>query len=295
MNWLKLFIACLCMPFVFAGCSDSTKITGTSEETNEMAREELSSSSATSSSSSSELESSSSATPESSSTEKQQSSSAAPESSSSEKLSSSSIRPERSSSSSTPSSSSNPTSTHEGTAEPGTLEYYASLLGIMGAKFDDGVLEAGVFKPESSTPDTSDQHPPMAQAGEFGGYDVHPFNNKNIFALPDLFPEMAAYANAEFVDSLAAEKCHLYMLNARGTDTTVGSILTKVAKDSVTVIHIQSSKCEASQGQVRFLFTYCGTSEIIHPEVKNVMIDADIPANKCPTIPLGEEWTNKRD
>ena len=165
----------------------------------------------------------------------------------------------------------------------------------MGAKFDDGVLEAGVFKPESSTPDTSDQHPPMAQAGEFGGYDVHPFNNKNIFALPGLFPEMAAYANAEFVDSLAAEKCHLYMLNARGTDTTVGSILTKVAKDSVTVIHIQSSKCEASQGQVRFLFTYCGTSEIIHPEVKNVMIDADIPANKCPTIPLGEEWTNKRD
>ena len=295
MNWLKLFIACLCMPFVFAGCSDSTKITGTSEETNEMAREELSSSSATSSSSSSEFESSSSATPESSSTEKQQSSSATPESSSSEKLSSSSIRPERSSSSSTPSSSSNPTSTHEGTAEPGTLEYYASLLGIMGAKFDDGVLEAGGFKPESSTPDTSDQHPPMAQAGEFGGYDVHPFNNKNIFALPDLFPEMAAYANAEFVDSLAAEKCHLYMLNARGSDTTVGSILTKVAKDSVTVIHIQSSKCEASQGQVRFLFTYCGTSEIIHPEVKNVMIDADIPANKCPTIPLGEEWTNKRD
>lgn len=326
MKKLKIFFASFAMVLLCTGCSESDKLAGTAEEPNELAYqdhplsssekpdtlESSSSKQVKSSSSSSERAKSSSssslepAKPKSSSSskddEKPSTSSSAPASSSSSELPPDGNDPfdgdqnESSSSSKIPASSSSkepgdgdtqspPTQT---TPKPLTLSDYIAIFGLEDMPFDTTVMASIATKEDTSSP----QQPPAAQATEFDGIGVHQFVKQNIYALNELFP-IAAKQYKELADAIANDsaECGLYLLNIRGSNETVGHLLTKVSPDTMTVVDIVASNCLTNTNGklVRFLFSYCGDVDR-DPIIKRTSVTSDIPANRCPDKLMGSEW-----
>ena len=325
MKKLKIFFASFAMVLLCSGCSESDKLAGTAEEPNELAYqdqplsssekpdtlESSSSKQVKSSSSSSERAKSSSssslepAKPKSSSSskddEKPSTSSSAPASSSSSELPPDGNDPfdgenESSSSSKIPASSSSkepgdgdtqspPTQT---TPKQPTLSDYIAYFGLEDMPFDSTVMASVAMREESSSP----QDPPSAQATEFDGIGVHQFVKQNIYALQDLFP-IAAKQYKELATAIANDsaECGLYLLNIRGSNETVGHLLTKVSPDTMTVVDIVAPSCLTNTNGklVRFLFSYCGDVNS-DPIIKKTSVTSDIPANRCPDKLMGSEW-----
>ncbi|MBR6318325.1 MAG: hypothetical protein IKR75_07885 [Fibrobacter sp.] len=310
-----LIIASFVAALLCTGCSDSDNLAGTAEEPNELAYQEQEDSSSSeqikSSSSSSERTKKSSsssskepAKPKSSSSskapEKPDTSSSAPASSSSSEKPPQGIQPpdenDKSSSSSVPSSSSfkdpgdgdtqsPPTQT---TPKQPTLSDYIAYFGLEDMPFDSTVMASVAMREESSSP----QDPPSAQATEFDGIGVHQFVKQNIYALNELFP-IAAKQYKKLADAIANDsaECGLYLLNIRGSNETVGHLLTKVSPDTMTVVDIVASSCLTNTNGklVRFLFSYCGDVDR-DPIIKRTSVTSDIPANRCPDKLMGSEW-----
>ena len=217
MNKLKLLITCFGSVLLFVGCGDSTKVTGTSEETNELAielsssatipEEESSSSvkvSSSSAKSSSSVAPSSSSVAESSSDKQEKSSSSSKGNTSTKSCSSQQIP---SSSSTIVSSSSakmpNSSATDASPARPNTLEKYIKQFGIDSLQFDNTVMASTTLETKApGSSDTSDTNPPSIFDTEFGHVGLHPFVKANIAALDDLFPEAAK----EYADLVTAIK-----------------------------------------------------------------------------------------
>lgn len=314
MNKLKLLITCFGSVLLFVGCGDSTKVTGTSEETNELAIELSSSSTIPEEKSSSSKDVSSSSSKKSSSSVKS-SSSIAPSSSS--VAESSSDKQEKSSSSSKgntstkscssqqiPSSSSAivssssviRSSTSDGDlspARPNSLKRYLVQFGIDSVQFDNAVMASTTI--ESEKPGSADTNPPTMWASEFGTVGLHPFVKDNINALETLFPETAV----EYADLVTAIKngnneCGLYLMNIYGDEQTIGHIAIDIQPDSITVLDIVANKCkQTTNGQlVGFLFSYCGEMER-YPKLARIPIEVDIPLNKCPSLDEKKEWVKE--
>ncbi|MBQ3715991.1 MAG: hypothetical protein II892_10520 [Fibrobacter sp.] len=310
-----LIIASFVAALLCSGCSDSDNLAGTAEEPNELAYQEQEDSSSSeqikSSSSSSERTKKSSsssskepAKPKSSSSskapEKPDTSSSAPASSSSSEKPPQGIQPpdenDKSSSSSVPSSSSfkdpgdgdtqsPPTQT---TPKQPTLSDYIAYFGLEDMPFDSTVMASVAMREESSSP----QDPPSAQATEFDGIGVHQFVKQNIYALNELFP-IAAKQYKKLADAIANDsaECGLYLLNIRGSNETVGHLLTKVSPDTMTVVDIVAASCQTNTNGklVRFLFSYCGDVDR-DPIIKRTSVTSDIPVNRCPDKLMGSEW-----
>jgi len=318
-----LIIASFVAALLCTGCSDSDNLAGTAEEPNELAYQEQEDSSSSeqikSSSSSSERTKKSSsssskepAKPKSSSSvvdnDKPGTSSSAPASSSSSEKPPQGIQPpdgndlfdgdknESSSSSKIPASSSSkdpgdgdtqspPTQT---TPKQPTLSDYIAYFGLEDMPFDTTVMASVAMREESSSP----QDPPSAQATEFDGIGVHQFVKQNIYALNELFP-IAAKQYKKLADAIANDsaECGLYLLNIRGSNETVGHLLTKVSPDTMTVVDIVASSCLTNTNGklVRFLFSYCGDVDR-DPIIKRTSVTSDIPANRCPDKLMGSEW-----
>ena len=300
---------------MWVGCSDSQKITGTSEEPNEIAENESSSSStpdAKSSSSSKKVESSSSkdvASMSSSSSEvhfstdsQNFSSSVEIASSSSELASSSSSSVESSSSSAESSSSSEPpifdnssSSSRPGAAEgtnPNTFGYYISMFALDSTAFDSSVMASAIVyeePPSASLPTSSSSTTPK----EFKVPGLHQFTKDNIDTLKLKFP-VAVRRYKDLITAIenGSAECNLYLYNVQGSAQTAGHTLANVTPDSVTVLDIVSENCNPTAEEIfGFLFTFCGEMNS-EPELVRIAVESDIPANKCPNGRVSE-WINE--
>ena len=297
---------------MWVGCSDSQKITGTSEEENEVIAREESSSSAgpetISSSSSKKVESSSSkdvASMSSSSSEvhfstdsQNFSSSVEIASSSSELASSSSSSVESSSSSAESSSSSEPpifdnssSSSRPGAAEgtnPNTFGYYISAFALDSAAFDSTVMASAIVyvePPSASLPTSSSSTTPK----EFKVPGLHQFTKDNIDTLKLKFPTaVRKYKDLVTAIENGSAECNLYLYNVQGDVRTVGHVVANITADTITVLDIVSDKCSPTAEETfGFLFTYCGEMSA-EPELVRIAVESDIPANKCPNGRVSE-------
>lgn len=298
---VAVIAVCFCV-----GCTESHKLTGTAEETNEFAfvvsssseeaysssGKELSSSSIKllpgSSSSIGDVASSSSRLNNNSSMQSsaaESSSSIAPESSSSSLQTVSSSSLQESSSSMAPPQGGKMSSSSF--ADPNSLEYYIEELGLNVNQVYEGVMAA-----RSTKENDSDTGPGEAMATEFDGPWPHPFVKQNVDALGYFFPD-AAEEYAGLIDSIKAGltdgDCKLYMMNVSGSDKSMGFVIADVAKDVVTVLDIARGGCPVSTANktIRFLFRYCGEIDW-RPEINHVEVDA--PEDLCPDFNPEEEW-----
>jgi len=298
---VSVIAVCFC-----AGCSDSPKLTGTAEETNEFAFV-VSSSDEGAYSSSDELLSSSSEI--SSSSERSSSSSSSSKGdavSSSSRLddggevssaveSSSSMLSESSSSSQKQESSSSVAAPQGGTQSsssrenPNSLEYYIEELGLNVNQLYENVLAAGLTEEKDS-----DTAPGQAMATEFDGPWPHQFVKENIGALPYFFPE-AADEYAGLVDSidsgLADSGCGLYMMNVYGNEKAIAYVVADITADKIVVMDVSAGSCPNSAVNkiFRFLFRYCGEMES-RPEIEHVEVDLNVSEGSCPDFDMDSEW-----
>lgn len=305
---VSVIAVCFC-----AGCSDSPKLTGTAEETNEFAfvvsssDEGAYSSSDELLSSSSEISSSSERSSSSSSSSKgdmvssssrhdnsgvgssavESSSSVEPEvSSSSLKQESSSSFEESSSSVAAPQGGTQSSSSRE---NPNSLEYYIEELGLNVNQLYENVLAAGLTEEKDS-----DTAPGQAMATEFDGPWPHQFVKENIGALPYFFPE-AADEYAGLVDSiesgLADGGCGLYMMNVYGNEKAIAYVVADITADKIVVMDVSAGSCPNSAVNkiFRFLFRYCGEMES-RPEIEHVEVDLNVSEGACPDFDMDSEW-----
>ena len=306
MRNIRLFIIALFgMASLWVGCSDSARVTGTSEEENEViAREESSSSSkpeSKSSSSSKEVysKSSSSSKTDVSTDSQNMSSSLGIVSSSSKPTSSSSIQPssssvESSSSSEPPPSFESSSSSRPGTAEgvaPNTFDYYISTFALDSAAFDSSVMASAIVyvePPPASMPTSSSSTPK-----QFREPGLHQFTKDNIDTLKLKFPTaVKRYKDLITAIENGSAECNLYLYNVQGGAQTAGHTLANVTPDSVTVLDIVSENCNPTAEEIfGFLFTFCGEMNS-EPELVRVTVESDIPAMKCPNGQISE-WINE--
>ena len=270
---LVAFIAvCFCV-----GCSDSHKLTGSAEETNEFAFV-VSSSSFSSSSlensgvGSSAVESSSSVEPEVSSSSQKQ------ESSSSEEGSSSSVGAPQSG-----------TQSSSSLENPNSLEYYIEELGLNVNQLYENVLAAGLTEEKDS-----DTAPGQAVVAEFDGPWPYQFVKENIGVLPYFFPE-ATDEYAGLVDSiesgLADSGCGLYMMNVYGNEKAIAYVVADITADKIVVMDVSAGSCPNSAVNkiFRFLFRYCGEMES-RPEIEHVEVNLNVSEGSCPDFDMDSEW-----
>lgn len=306
---VAVIAVCFC-----AGCSDSPKLTGTAEETNEFAfvvsssdegaysssDELLSSSSEISSSSIKLLPGSSSSIGDVASSSSRlnnnssmQSSAAESSSSMLSESSSSSLQTVSSSSLQESSSSMAPPQggklSSSSIANPNSLEYYIEELGLNAHQVYEGVMAA-----KSTEEKDSDTAPGQAAATEFDGPWPHRFVKQNIGALEYFFPN-AADEYAGLIDSIKAgqaeDGCWLYMMNVYGNDKSVGYVLADVSENKVVVLDISAGECpnSAVNKTFRFLFRYCGVIAT-SPEIEHVEVDLNVPEGSCPSFDSESEW-----
>ena len=275
----------------FVGCS-SDKIAGTSEETNEMAYEDSSSSEEELSSSSNEskdVEKSSSSRAVSSSSEK--SSSSVKSSSSTAKSSnnsSSSVNPGKIEDGS--SSSERPV---EGSAKPNTLDYYLDLLNLKSVSFDSGVMSTSIG--QNNDAHSQEPNPPMTP--EFDSPWPHKIVKQNVDALEEYFP-MAFAMYPQIISAIKNEtldeNCGLYTFNVYSDGLSAAYVVTEITENVIKVLDVPAGDCKAmSSSEVsRFLFYYCGKLNS-HAETEHVKIDMDLSDN-CPILKVGNEWVSER-
>ena len=270
---LVAFIAvCFC-----AGCSDSHKLAGTAEETNEFAIAESSSSFSSSSLEnsgvgSSAVESSSSVEPEVSSSSQKQ------ESSSSEEGSSSSVGAPQSG-----------TQSSSSLENPNSLEYYIEELGLNVNQLYENVLAAGLTEEKDS-----DTAPGQAVAAEFDGPWPYQFVKENIGVLPYFFPEAAdEYAGLvhSIESGLADSGCGLYMMNVYGNEKAIAYVVADITADKIVVMDVSAGSCPNSAVNkiFRFLFRYCGEMES-RPEIEHVEVNLNVSEGSCPDFDMDSEW-----
>ena len=300
----------------FVGCS-SDKIAGTSEETNEMAYEDSSSSEEELSSSSVEskdVEKSSSSRAVSSSSEKSSSSvkssrSTAKSSSSSKAVSSSSKKSSsshaESSDSSLPGATSSSTGVDvnnnsssserpvEGSAKPNTLDYYLDLLNLKSVSFDSGVMSTSIG--QNNDAHSQEPNPPMTP--EFDSPWPHKIVKQNVDALEEYFP-MAFAMYPQIISAIKNEtldeNCGLYTFNVYSDGLSAAYVVTEITENVIKVLDVPAGDCKAmSSSEVsRFLFYYCGKLNS-HAETEHVKIDMDLSDN-CPILKVGNEWVSER-
>lgn len=294
MRNIRLFIIALFgMASLWVGCSDSARVTGTSEEENEViAREESSSSSkpeSKSSSSSKEVHSMSSSSSKTDvSTDSQNMSSSLGIVSSSSVESSSSSEPPPSFESS---SSDRPGAVEGSTNNPNTFGYYISVFALDSAAFDSSVMASAIVyvEPPPATLPVSSSSTPK----QFREPGLHQFTKDNIDTLKLKFPTaVKRYKDLITAIENGSAECNLYLYNVQGGAQTAGHTLANVTPDSVTVLDIVSENCNPTAEEIfGFLFTFCGEMNS-EPELVRVTVESDIPAMKCPNGQISE-WINE--
>lgn len=266
MRNIRLFIIALFgVASLWVGCSESTKVVGTSEEENEIvARGESSSSpepEATFYSSSQEVESNSSSSTE------WRGSVDSYETSSNSIESSGSIEPPPESFGS--SSSGRPGTVDGGIDNPNTIGYYVATFALGSVQFDSAVKASAIVDME-----------------EPGLYQI---TKENTGMLKSMFPR-AVKRYKELVAAIENDiaECNLYLYNVQGSAQAAGHIMTGITPDTVRVLDVVSENCESTNGKMfGFLFTYCGEMNG-EPKLVRTTVESEILENKCPSGQINE-------
>ena len=218
------------------------------------------------------------------------------------KQSSSSVNDEGKSSSSTEtgndqsSSSTEPTlssSSHESQTPPqaSSLDYYLWQYGLENkVKFDKAVLAFSASEMVSRAPDIDGG----AGATEFDGQGVSKFVKGNIGAVQAFFPNAAEkYADLIEATKNGTNECNLYSFNLYGSEKYAGHVLEYISTDTVKVVDIEAKNCEASTEYqiVRFLFSYCGDVDR-DPTIVRSTAKSSIAKDECPATKTDEEWVS---
>lgn len=299
---------------VLTACSDDPSVAGTAVEPNQMAYEDVcSSSEIRDAESSSEVASSSSVTFSAdalSSSSVLRSSSSETESPSSSLLQSSSSERDRAdSSSSQPSNPINPPAATSSGSEPtsapissssfeesSSSEYpsptdndprpralndFLSQYSFTDIAFDEGVVSYNlVFKfPLCYDEGACDIVPPVyPQYMSSTGF----FKDVPSEVVKNMFPK----ANRRLLMDAPNEDCPYYLLNLE-TQTKTGFVLTKISGDSLYVTAIEANGCEAAERMIfGTLFRYCGEISNNPVVVREIRTDSA----KCSVIDNDAEW-----
>ena len=187
-------------------------------------------------------------------------------------------------------SSSSPGGTTSTAIDRSSLKAYTYLLGAMDSTFDNTVLASKVVYEDAD----SYHDGGTASATEFNGPGIHKFVKQNIDALGDMFPEAAKeYGSliSDIKNGANTSGCELYLLNVWGTANAVGHILAHVTAEQLTVLDVSASGCSSTTNgkMIGFLFQFCGEMSK-DPEIVRIEVEGKMPANKCPTISLDDEW-----
>jgi hypothetical protein len=241
------------------GDSSSDKIVGTSEELNELADNDSSSSTKDTKQSSSSVN------------DKQ--------SSSSTDLSSSSIGDAQ-----------NPPS------DKGSLDYYVWQYRLSKpSKFDKGVLAVNTIRATASgTPANNVQDATMYGEENVIKEGVLEFTKDNVEKVAKYFPK-ASEKYASLINSVkdGVNECGLYAFNLYGSTKYAGYILEGISKDTMKVVDILAEECETGDDHmlVQFLISYCGDISS-KPATIHTTATSDIAEDECPAAKTDEEWVS---
>lgn len=291
---------------LFCACSDSSSVAGTAEEPNQIAIEDVSSSSVIlndsegSSSSSSDVPNSSSSTIPSSSSvipgddEESSSSSIQIPGDDKPQLSSSSVTPPGSESDDRPA-----VVPPSNGVEPKTLDNFVKqYVNDVNTKFDDNVLAYNLVYEKQcggASDDCEDAAPVYYELTTPG---LH--KDMDMSHVEMLFPKTIDYLAK--TPSIDEEYCPFYLLNISpvgmdgGYTPETGFVLTNIEDDKLTVIALRSHTCESTNKDRVFgiLFRYCGELSS-NPKIEFIESDGRFetecrPAN---SIDVSSEWVNK--
>jgi hypothetical protein len=133
-----------------------------------------------------------------------------------------------------------------------------------------------------------------AGATEFDGEGVRKFVKQNIAALESFFPKAAEkYADLIEATKNGTNECTLYMFNLYGNEKYAGHVLEYISPDTMKVVNIEAKNCEASTDNqiVRFLFSYCGDVDR-DPTIVRSTAKSSIAKDECPATKTDEEWVS---
>ena len=237
------------------GDSNSVNVSGTSEEMNELAE---------GNSSSSEQDKSSSSV--------------------NDKQSSSSIDEQN------PNSSSGG-ETHTPPAGGNSLDAYVETFGLQNkVRFDKAVMavSTGPYLLKQQPMDGSDPYTEFEKEG------VAKFTQENISKIEEYFPN-AAETYAETVSAVknGTNECALYSYNSYGNEKYAGLVLEYVSPDTLKVTGIAAKNCEETTDNmfVRFLVSYCGDLNK-EPVIIENTVESSIKKEQCPAVDK-TEWVGE--
>ena len=237
------------------GDSNSVNVSGTSEEMNELAE---------GNSSSSEQDKSSSSV--------------------NDKQSSSSIDEQN------PNSSSGG-ETHTPPAGGNSLDAYVETFGLQSkVRFDKAVMaiSTGPYLLKQQPMDGSDPYTEFEKEG------VAKFTQENIGKIEEYFPN-AAETYAETVSAVknGTNECALYSYNSYGNEKYAGLVLEYVSPDTLKVTGIAAKNCEETTDNmfVRFLVSYCGDLNK-EPVIIENTVESSIKKEQCPAVDK-TEWVGE--
>ena len=237
------------------GDSNSVNVSGTSEEMNELAE---------GNSSSSEQDKSSSSV--------------------NDKQSSSSIDEQN------PNSSSGG-ETHTPPAGGNSLDAYVETFGLQSkVRFDKAVMaiSTGPYLLKQQPMDGSDPYTEFEKEG------VAKFTQENIGKIEEYFPN-AAETYAETVSAVknGSNECALYSYNSYGNEKYTGLVLEYVSPDTLKVTGIAAKNCEETTDNmfVRFLVSYCGDLNK-EPVIIENTVESSIKKEQCPAVDK-TEWVGE--
>ena len=176
-------------------------------------------------------------------------------------------------------------------SDTNSLDYYLWQYGLLKTyKFDPSVMAISASEMVSRAPGIDGG----AGATEFDGQGVRKFVQQNVGALKSFFPK-AAEKYADLVDATknGTNECSLYSFNLYGNEKYAGYVLEYVSPDTMKVVDIQAENCEANMDNqvVRFLFSYCGDVDSDPVIVRRTAV-SDIEKEKCPATATDDEWVS---
>ena len=181
--------------------------------------------------------------------------------------------------------------THTPPAGGNSLDAYVETFGLQSkVRFDKAVMavSTGPYLLKQQPMDGSDPYTEFEKEG------VAKFTQENIGKIEEYFPN-AAETYAETVSAVknGTNECALYSYNSYGNEKYAGLVLEYVSPDTLKVTGIAAKNCEETTDNmfVRFLVSYCGDLNK-EPVIIENTVESSIKKEQCPAVDK-TEWVSE--
>ena len=181
--------------------------------------------------------------------------------------------------------------THTPPASGNSLDAYVETFGLQSkVRFDKAVMaiSTGPYLLKQQPMDGSDPYTEFEKEG------VAKFTQENIGKIEEYFPN-AAETYAETVSAVknGTNECALYSYNSYGNEKYAGLVLEYVSPDTLKVTGIAAKNCEETTDNmfVRFLVSYCGDLNK-EPVIIENTVESSIKKEQCPAVDK-TEWVGE--